>query len=252
MLRPHPPPQTHKSRDYDDDESFDEDESIYRDIPARRSVEFSSSQPRSRRMSIAHGGGAALQLREPSTGPPRSRRDSYIGVEDEDYDYGYDDKVREQLAKAGAYHQAVSGGLTQALTKDALQKATKRSQGGSSRSTRSSDSHEESEWRNSATTRTTRSIAGEDDFTIKVTGQAVVEVSGTKIQCQDGSAISISSRPPPPQGRLSDSDKGSIEYEERKRLPYRSRAMSQSGGAYLRQARGAYDMYHPDDDRSWA
>lgn len=199
---------------------------------------------------MAHGGGAALQLREPSTGPSRSRPDSHYEVDDYDYEYGYDDKVQEQLAKAGAYQHAVSGGLTQALTKDALQKATKRSQGGSSRSTRSSDSHEESEWRNSATTRTTRSVAGEDDFTIKVTGQAVVEVSGTKIQCQDGSAISISSRPPLPQGRLSDSDKGSIEYEERKRLPYRSRAMSQSGGSYMRN-RGAYDMYHPDDDRSW-
>lgn len=248
MLRPPPPPQTHKNRAYDD-ESFDGDDSMYRDIAPRRSVEFSTSQPRSRRMSIAHGGGAALQLREPSTGPPRSRPNSYYEVDDIDYDYGYDDKIQDQLAKADAYQKTVAGGLTQALTKDALQKATKRSQGGSSRSTRSSSSHDESEWRNSVTTRTTRSVGADDDFTIKVTGQAVVEVSGTKIQCQDGSAISISSRPAPPQARLSDSDRGSLTYDDRKprmeRLPYRSRAMSQSG--YSRQ-RGTYDTYHRDTD----
>lgn len=249
MLRP-PPPQTHKTQGYDD-ESFDGDDPVYRDVHPRRSVEFTSSQPRSRRMSISHGG-AALQLREPSAGPARSRPSSYYDVDDSDYEYGYDDKMHDQLAKAGAYQQTVSGGLTQALTKDALQKATKRSQGGSSRSTRSSSSHDESEWRNSATTRTTRSVGNDDDFTIKVTGQAVVEVSGTKIQCRDGS-LSISSRPPPPPARLSDSDKGSITYDDRKprleRLPYRSRALSQSGS--FTRTRDAYDMYHRDADHDW-
>ena len=233
-------------------------------------------------MSVAHhGGGAALQVREPSTGPSRSRPNSfYEAVDDSDYEYGYGDKMQDQLANAAGYQQTVSsGGLTQALTKDALQKATKRSQGGSSRSTRSSSSHDESEWRNnSATTRTTRSVAGDDDFTIKVTGQATVEVSGTKIQCQDGSAISISSRPPPSQARLSDSDRGSLAYDDRKslayddrkslayddrkslayddrksrgeqRLPYRNRAMSQSGsGSYTRRQHDGYEQHYRDGD----
>jgi hypothetical protein len=174
-------------------------------------------------------------------------------VDDLDYDYGYGDKVQDQLVKAGAYQNSISGGLTQALTKDALQKATKRSQGGSSRSTRSSSHDDESEWRHSVTTRTTRSNGNDDDFTIKVTGQAVVEVSGTKIQCQDGSAISISSRPALAQPRLIDSDKGSLAFDDRKsraeRIPYRTRAMSQSGS--FARHRGTYDSYHPDDEREW-
>lgn len=191
-----------------------------------------------------------LQLQGPRE--VRSRPNSLYGggvdVDDLDYEYGYSDKVNEQLIKAGVYQDSVAG-QTQALTKDALQKATRRSQGGSSRSTRSSSSHDESEWRHSNTTRTTRSI-GEEDVTIRVKGHAVVEVSGTKIECQDGSAISISSRPSHPQARLIDSDKGSTAYDDRKsrieRLPSRSRAISQS--AYSRN-QPVYETY--DYDRVW-
>ncbi|PKS11667.1 hypothetical protein jhhlp_001818 [Lomentospora prolificans] len=266
VLRP-PPPQTHKTRGYDD-ESFAGESLMYRDmgrdipprdiprdIPrdmARRSSDFSTSQPRTRRMSMIPGD-SSLQLQGPRE--VRSRPNSIYGgvdVDDLDYEYGYSDKVHEQLMKAGAYQDSVAGGLTQALTKDALQKVTKRSQGGSSRSTRSSSSHDESEWRHSATTRTTRSIVGDEDVTIKVKGHAVVEVSGTKIECQDGSAISISSRPSQPQGRLIDSDKGSTVYDDRKsrveRLPHRSRAISQSG--YARN-HPVYEAYNSDYDRIW-
>lgn len=260
VLRP-PPPQTHKTRGYDD-ESFIGEGIMYRDtgrdipprdIPrdlARRSGDFSTSQPRQRRMSMIPGD-SSLQLQ--GSREVRSRPNSiYGGVDDLDYEYGYSDKVQEQLMKAGAYQDSVAGGVAQALTKDALQKATKRSQGGSSRSTRSSSSHDESEWRHSATTRTTRSIVGDEDVTIKVRGHAVVEVSGTKIECQDGSAISISSRPAQSQSRMIESDKGSTVYDDRKtrieRLPHRSRAMSQSN--YTRN-HPVYESYDGDYDRYW-
>jgi hypothetical protein len=235
VLRP-APPQTHMTRGYDDESSFDGDGGFYRDVDrrdmVRRSGDFGppAQQGRSRRMSMA-AADAALQLQSSKL---KQRPNSTYDLEEYDhhYEYGYGDhKMAEQLMKAGQYQDTINGGLTHPLTKDALQKAGKRSQG-SSRSTRSSESHDESEWRHSATTRTTRSVAGEEDVTIKVTGQAVVEVSGAKIQCRDGSAISISSRPIP-TGRLIDSDKGSVAYDDRKsrieRIPHRTRAMSQSG-----------------------
>jgi hypothetical protein len=197
-------------------------------------------------------GDSSLQLQ--GSREVRSRPNSIYDVDDLDYEYGFtDDKIQEQLIKAGAYQDTVAGGVTtQALTKDALQKATRRSQGGSSRSTRSSSSHDESEWRHSATTRTTRSIAGDEDVTIRVKGHAVVEVSGTKIECQDGSAISISSRPAQ-QVRLVDSDKGSIVYDDRKtrveRLPHRSRALSQA--AYQRNHPVYESAYDAEYERYW-
>ena len=44
-----------------------------------------------------------------------------------------------------------------------------------------------------------------DTFTLKVPAPAMVEVSGTKIQCQEGSAINLSSWPATPQARPSNS-----------------------------------------------
>jgi hypothetical protein len=63
--------------------------------------------------------------------------------------------------------------------------------GSISYSTRSSASRDESSYRQSATTRTTRSGSGGDDITIKLHGGAVVEVGNTKISCIKGGEINI-------------------------------------------------------------
>ncbi|KAH8672071.1 hypothetical protein BGZ60DRAFT_527501 [Tricladium varicosporioides] len=100
---------------------------------------------------------------------------------------GYEDKVR----MAASYQEDVAGPAVP-LTADLLRKQQRR-QAGSSRSTKSSASRDESDYKKSATTRTTRSGSGNDDenVTIKVTGTARVMVGGAQIDCPDGGEIEI-------------------------------------------------------------
>lgn len=95
-----------------------------------------------------------------------------------------------KAAQAASYQAEISGSalpLTDALLRQ------QRRQGGSSRSTKSSGSRDESDYRQSATTRTTRSVSSPEDenVTIKVTGNARVTVSGAQIDCNDSSEIEI-------------------------------------------------------------
>lgn len=129
------------------------------------------------------------------------------------------------------------------LTAESLRKASKRGELASSRSTRSSGSHDESDYRRSHTTgHTTQSSAAHDDFTIKVSGQAVVKMPGAQIEC-DGGEITFSSGrggapgSGPPGASRAGSDKESTIYQlddarssrmDRKALPHRPRATSQS------------------------
>jgi len=101
---------------------------------------------------------------------------------------GWEDKA----AQAASYQEDV-GGATVPLTADMLRRQRHQHQDGSSRSTKSSDSRDDSEYRKSATTRTTRSVSSPDDenVTIKVTGQARVLVGGAQIDCNDGGEIEI-------------------------------------------------------------
>ncbi|KAI0865627.1 hypothetical protein F4860DRAFT_259987 [Xylaria cubensis] len=105
----------------------------------------------------------------------RSRRKSHVGIED---------KIRD----ASRYQDNMGGGPTSALTAEALRKVKT---GGSSRSTRSSASRDESEYKHSATTHTTRSSSGEDDITIKVSAGCVVEVGNVKIHSREGGEVSV-------------------------------------------------------------
>lgn len=100
---------------------------------------------------------------------------------------GWEDKA----AQAASYQDDVSGSALP-LTADMLRRQERR-QGGSSRSTKSSGSRDESDYRRSATTRTTRSVSSPEDenVTIKVTGQARVVVGGTQIDCDEGGEIEI-------------------------------------------------------------
>lgn len=104
---------------------------------------------------------------------------------------GWEDKA----AQAASYQDGVSGSASASavpLTADLLRRQQRR-QGGSSRSTKSSGSRDESDYRQSATTRTTRSVSSPEDenVTIKVTGQARVVIDGAQIDCNDGGEIEI-------------------------------------------------------------
>ncbi|KAA8572142.1 hypothetical protein MFRU_018g01370 [Monilinia fructicola] len=98
---------------------------------------------------------------------------------------GYDAK----LSAAANYLEEVSGPSIP-LTAEALRKEQRRQAGGSSRSTKSSGSHDLSDYRGTQTTRTTRS-GGDDNVTIEVTGQAKVTVGGAEIHCEQGGRIQI-------------------------------------------------------------
>ncbi|KAJ8124030.1 hypothetical protein O1611_g9455 [Lasiodiplodia mahajangana] len=213
------------------DEDDVDDESVY-SIPSllRRGsgVEYGSAPFKNRRQSFdtapeevfdyeddedEDDEGEFYRYEEP---PPRSRsrrRSSHIDI---------DDKMRN----ASRYQDNMGGGLSSALTADALRKAKT---GGSSRSTRSSQSRDESEYKHSATTHTTRSSSGEDDITIKVSAGCVVEVGNVKIHSTEGGEVSVGRTGSSRNG----SDRGtSVWGDERRSRLDRSRASSQA--AYSR------------------
>lgn len=159
-----------------------------------------------------------------------NRRNSYKNSVSSNYS-----DFEAKLQEAAAYQQDV-GGPSVPLTAEMLRKASKN--GGSSRSTRSSGSHDESDYRQSATTRTTRSSNNEEDFTIRIKGVRSVEVGGAKMHCDDGAEINIASRPA--VGYRGGSDRSSyIDPEDRRiedrrphrieRPPTRTRSGSQAG-----------------------
>ncbi|KAL2025172.1 hypothetical protein VTK56DRAFT_174 [Thermocarpiscus australiensis] len=114
------------------------------------------------------------------------RRHSYYGGNSASSGSAYEEKIRQ----AARYQDDVTGGAQLPLTAESLRKAGRN--GGSSRSTRSSGSHDESEYRQSATTRTTRSSANDEDVTIRVKGTTVLKFGKAEMQCQDGAEINIS------------------------------------------------------------
>ncbi|GAB1314860.1 hypothetical protein MFIFM68171_05070 [Madurella fahalii] len=117
------------------------------------------------------------------------RRHSYYGGHSNSSGSAYEEKMRQ----ATRYQDDVTGGPQLPLTAESLRKAGRN--GSSSRSTRSSGSHDESDYRQSATTRTTRSSANNDeDVTIRVKGSTVLKFGNAEMQCQDGAEINIISR----------------------------------------------------------
>ncbi|KAK8110910.1 uncharacterized protein PG998_007367 [Apiospora kogelbergensis] len=125
--------------------------------------------------------------------PSRARRTS---IDSEDYEdgvftlepaghnrrhssYNFEDKMKQ----ATSYQNDVTGGPTAPLTAETLRRVKN---SGTSRSSRSTQSRDESSYKQSATTRTTRSSSADDDITIKVPDGAVVEVGNTKISCGKG------------------------------------------------------------------
>lgn len=161
------------------------------------------------------------------------------------------------------YQEDVSGGPPVPLTAESLRKANKRDGVASSRSTRSSASRDDSEHKRSNTTGLTRSSGGAggppgDDFTIKVSGAAVVRVNGAEIECEN-SEITFSN--PGGGARLGPGDGDSL-YEleddrsrapQRKALPLRPRAPSQADSqrgylpGYAPYEHAPYEQHAPYD-----
>ncbi|CAG8974689.1 hypothetical protein HYALB_00006424 [Hymenoscyphus albidus] len=101
---------------------------------------------------------------------------------------GYEDKIRQ----AANYQEDVAGPNIP-LTAEVLKKQEKqRRKAGSSQSTKSSHSRDESDYKKSVTTRTTRSGSGDNDenLTIKLKGTTRLIVGGAQIEC-DGGEIEI-------------------------------------------------------------
>ncbi|OAA64488.1 hypothetical protein SPI_03135 [Niveomyces insectorum RCEF 264] len=158
-----------------------------------------------------------------------SRRNSLYGARSVSSGSGFEDKLR----LASSYQDEVSGGMR--LTAETLHEAS-RTGGPSSRSTRSSGSRDESDWRQSATTRTTRS-SNEEDLTIRVKGNALFKYGEAEMRCQDGTEINITSRGPPSIRRPGGSEKSTYAESDDRRSRFerpalRGRGTSQAGSVY--------------------
>lgn len=140
------------------------------------------------------------------------------------------------------------GGSQVPLTAATLRKAARPQGATSSRSTRSSESRDESEFRNSSTTGITRSSSNNpDDVVIELPDGTVIRMPAAEIKYTDSGDITFMSRAP---GSRASSDRSTIQQleesrsrvdrMERKALPHRARAPSQSDS----QSRG-YAPYDP-------
>ncbi|KHO00547.1 uncharacterized protein MAM_01325 [Metarhizium album ARSEF 1941] len=212
---------------YDDDDSPSDDD-LFHDISPNAS--FDQRQPeahRPRRASVAYNIHDYDVMPEAS----RGQRSSVYGAALPSGGASLDEK---KYSAALRYQEVVGGAPQMPLTAETLRKAGKRGAAASSRSTRSSGSRDDSDYRRSNATGITRTSFNSDDFTIKVSGGARVRVPGAEIECDDGGEITFSTRP---NGSRSGSEKASLmcaqledsrSRSEQRSLPYRGRAPSQS------------------------
>ncbi|KAK3327958.1 hypothetical protein B0T19DRAFT_400761 [Cercophora scortea] len=219
--------------------------SLYRDMTPYEYNEVAlpvRTRSRSRRPSLGRSTSISYDVGEYGTEvASKGRRGSYYGNQSASSGSAYE----EQLRLAARYQDDVTGGTALPLTADALR--TSRTTG-SSRSTRSSGSHDESDFRKSATTRTTRSSTNDEDVTIRVRGSTVLKVGGAEMQCRDGAEINIISRGP--TGYRTSSDKSSYMGQDDRRThrierpPARGRSSSQAPSSYQYAPESGYDKYY--------
>ncbi|KAG9250419.1 uncharacterized protein F5Z01DRAFT_375516 [Emericellopsis atlantica] len=243
----------HEQAAFDDDEDELEQEDLFHDMsPEPVHEQRRRSMFRPRRDSMYY------EDDEYDIAPARSSRRGSIYGSVPLGSGGVSLPKEDKYLEAMKYQEDVTGPTQVPLTADALRKANKPNVA-SSRSTRSSASRDESEYnKRSNATGITRSSSGGngDDFTIKVSGQAVVRVpGGAEIECED-SEITFSHG-----GRGSGaSDQASSFYQledgassrrERKALPpslpYRPRAPSQADSQSRRQCAPSHAPYEPFD-----
>ena len=186
-----PPPRPagilrNRTTEYHPDTSSVPDPPEYRLYSTARRVP--SPHRTSHRNSVSYDFGPETEPVRVETANTSHRRQSYYGQSAASAPPVGSGGLEAKIREAESY-QADVGGPTIPLTAEAL----RRRHAGSSRSTKSSGSRDESDYRKSATTRTTRSGSGEEgDFTIKVKGgQARVMVGGARIDCTEGGEIEI-------------------------------------------------------------
>ncbi|KAF4591944.1 hypothetical protein GQ602_002243 [Ophiocordyceps camponoti-floridani] len=166
-----------------------------------------------------------------------------------------------KLNAAIKYQNDVNGGAKLPLTAETLRKATKRGGVPSSRSTRSSGSRDDSEYRRSNTTSITRSACGNESITVKMSPNTVFRLDGAEMECANSEGGEITwIRGISGGDSRAGSDRASTVYQqiddsrrisdgrhserlerspvrtERKALPVRPRAPSQADS----QSRGGY------------
>ncbi|QPG94083.1 hypothetical protein C2857_004541 [Epichloe festucae Fl1] len=228
-----------------EDGDFLGDEDLFHDISPNASFDDRRAVvPRSRRSSTAYDHHdydvvpASTRRRRSSMYGSNALPSGGVGLDDDKYN----DALR--------YQEAVSGNPQMPLTAESLRKAGKRGGVASSRSTRSSGSRDDSDYKRSNATGITRTSYNSEDFTIKVSGGARVRVPGAEIECDDGGEIVFTTRGG--GGSRQGSDKASMilpqlddsrSRVERKTLPYRPHAPSQSDS----QSRGYAPSHAPYD-----
>ncbi|KAK0626443.1 hypothetical protein B0T14DRAFT_562351 [Immersiella caudata] len=222
-----PPPSTpiSKRRAFEE-EDFRGDDALFQDISPLHTYEYGALPHRTRARRPSYGATTAAydadNIRTEIAGS-RSRRNSYYGGQTSSSGSGYEDKIRQ-----ATQYQEETGGPPLQLTAESLRKAARNVS-----SSRSSGSYDESDYRQSATTRTTRSSNENEDVTIKIKGGATLKVGGTEMKCRDGAEINIASRAIPGFVSVSDSRSNYMEEERRlpriERPPTRARTNSQSG-----------------------
>ena len=234
-----------QGRGFADDDLLPDDGHLFQDLSPQPSYE----PPRNNRSRLVRGSvsydNSDYEL-VPAKGR-NSRRSSIHGTQALEQGSIED----AHLEAALRYQDRMSGGKAQIpLTAKVLHEANRREGVASSRSTRSSGSHDDSEYyKRSSTTGITRSSGGGgDDYTIKLSGNAVVRAQGLEIECEGGD-ITFSA----PSRSRSGSDRGSTIFPQqiedshsrldRRALPHRGRAPSQSDS----QSRGYAPTYAPYD-----
>lgn len=243
-----PPPSTPARRFGFGEPDPDLDDPLFRDISplAPASHEYTRPIPFQPRPSFGTDMGLDFPDYETEIAGRGHRRHSYYGGHSASSGSAYEDKIR----LATRYQDDVAGGPQLPLTAESLRKADR--SGGSSRSTRSSGSHDESDYRQSATTRTTRSTAANDeDVTIRVKGSTVLKFGNTEMQCQDGAEINIISRGGNADIRTGSDRSSYMEHEDRRtridmplsRPRAKSRARSHSRSFAKYDAATDYDTY---------
>jgi hypothetical protein len=152
-----------------------------------------------------------------------SRRNSYIGSSDED-------KMGATMRQASSYQDDV--GATAPLTTDALRKVRRSGELGSRSTTRSSISKDDSDYKRSATTRTS---TNDEEYTLRIRGTTTVRVGGAEVECPDGAEIDVIKRTNSNASRAGGSQTSSFidpkeqRPDRRERASNRIRAPSQSG-----------------------